>query len=113
MTNQTPDDRFDKKFYEDFDEFWKTESQHCEQRYLTPDTRGIIKDYIKQFLHSEIDLALEQAAKAVEKMKSHQIGDYINSTEGADVPEKEMMEEELYNKVLTSAADIIRKLKNK
>jgi len=43
---------FDEKFYEDFGKYWSKESAHCEQQYLTPDTRGIIKDFIKSFLRS-------------------------------------------------------------
>lgn len=27
-------------------EFWERESQYCEQKYLTPDTHGIILEYI-------------------------------------------------------------------
>ena len=42
----------DEKFYEDFGNYWSKESANCEQKYLTPDTRGIIKDFIKSFIKS-------------------------------------------------------------
>ena len=34
--------------YQDFDRFWYVESQYTSQRYITPDTRGIIIDYLEK-----------------------------------------------------------------
>lgn len=34
--------------YQDFDHFWYEESQYTSQRYITPDTRGIIIDYLEK-----------------------------------------------------------------
>ena len=120
MKNQTPDDRFDEKFYNVGD--------GVGGRWLngTPDE-------IKSFLHSEIDLAvkeyqeeanemieqaridaLEQAAKAVERMK------VVPASFGCEVCSNcqdgnlcnDRRTDDAHNSALTSAADIIRKLKN-
>ena len=141
--NQTPDDRFDEKFYNVGD--------GVGGRWLngTPDE-------IKSFLHSEIDLAvkeyqeeanemieqaridaLEQAAKAVEGMKKEEKAcAYCLDTHWMKVnqgrgkmkdmpcvwcrdgknklaPEQLVSFNENVNIALTSAADIIRKLKSK
>ena len=101
MPNQTPDDRFDEKFYNVGD--------GVGGRWLngTPDE-------IKSFLHSEIDLALEQAAKAVESIIFDNEGNTKNGTAPSILinPHK-YADLQTWNYVLTSAADIIRKLKNK
>ena len=34
--------------YQDFDLFWNEKSQYTSQRYITPDTRGIIIDYLEK-----------------------------------------------------------------
>ena len=116
------DDRFDEKFYNVGD--------GVGGRWLngTPDE-------IKSFLHSEIDLAraemvepgaviraidevrnetLEQAAKAVESMIFDNEGNTKNGTAPSILinPHK-YADLQTWNYVLTSAADIIRKLKNK
>jgi len=48
-----------KDFYKYFEEY----SQHLEQRYLTPDTRSIIKDY----WFSILDKAIKDKLEAVEE----------------------------------------------
>lgn len=32
---------------EEWYEYWNEESKHTEQKYLTPDTHGIIRDFIR------------------------------------------------------------------
>lgn len=42
-------------------EFWNEESKHTEQRYLTPDTHGIIKDFISETRKEAFDRGYIQA----------------------------------------------------
>ena len=90
------DDRFDEQF--------AGATGYCNPKYA-----GLIKT----FLHSEIDLALETAAKAVESIIFDNEGNTKNGTAPSILinPHK-YADLQTWNYVLTSAADIIRKLKN-
>lgn len=52
-----------QKIMKDFYKYFEEESQHLDQRYLTPDTRSIIKDYWLSIL----DKAIKDKLEAVEK----------------------------------------------
>ena len=63
------------KLADEFYEFWQAESQHLDQKYLTPDTRSIIYDFLfKKFAQKE------RLIKEVEGMKKkiikNRMGDY-------------------------------------
>ena len=109
MKNQPPDDRFDEKAKKVVSKGGFLADVGEDDIAIDFDT-----DVIKQFLHSEIDLALEQAAKAVESIIFDNEGNTKNGTAPSILinPHK-YADLQTWNYVLTSAADIIRELKNK
>jgi len=112
--NQTPDDRFDEKVMRTA---WHETSCSAHCNNMRPEKEcnclyGYILTDIKSLLHSEIDLALEQAAKAVEGMKID-LSDSKNNSSFILGGKEAEDDAETINSALTSAADIIRKLKNK
>ena len=50
---------------------------------------------------------IELLKEEIGKLKSTQIGDYINSTEGGDVPRDEIEKEEIYNRGITQAITLL------
>lgn len=46
---------------EEWYEFWCEESQNTEQKYLTPDTHGIIKDFIRSAILKAKEDGMKQA----------------------------------------------------
>jgi len=59
----TPTEKEDKVGWEDWHSYWNKESQYCEQKYLTPDTHGIIKDFIRTQIEQAEQRGYEKAIK--------------------------------------------------
>jgi len=65
-----------QKIMKDFYKYFEEESQHLEQRYLTPDTHSIIKDYWFSILDKAIKDKLEAVEWAVKEVSLGEIPNY-------------------------------------
>ena len=101
MKNQPPDDRFDEKAKKVVSKGGFLADVGEDDIAIDFDT-----DVIKQFLHSEIDLALENAEQAVKERKNpHE--------RSSDTEKLSIAFVYGFNCGIAEAADIIRKLKSK
>lgn len=60
MTHNTREGIDERQIRSDWQEFWYKESKNTEQSYLTPDTHGIVIDYLKE-LHQTHHQELQKA----------------------------------------------------
>src|SRR5574343_631122 len=63
---------------------------------------------VRSFVLSSIQKERNEIVKETEKLKSSAIQDYINSTEGGDVPQNEMEKEIEWNNAISKVVEMIK-----
>ena len=62
------EEKIERDFYPDFNGYFSKQSEYCDQRFLTADTKGIIKDYLKTFIAQILEEEKDRLVGEIEKI---------------------------------------------